>query len=92
MKSTTSNSSTTESITADSSATPLDAATEPTTVEPSSGFVDFILHRLRVAEMRTKLIATEIETMTTALSAGLIPPETVVLWLAETGIEVSSHD
>jgi hypothetical protein len=64
---------------------------EPTpTVEPSSGFTDFILHRLRVTGLRAKIVANEIESTMTALSAGLISPEAAILILAETGIEVSS--
>jgi hypothetical protein len=64
--------------------------TEPTTVEPSSGFVDFILHRLHVAALRAKIVANEIEATATALSGGLISPEAAILILAETGIEVMS--
>jgi hypothetical protein len=64
---------------------------EPTTVEPSSGrFATFILHRLHVAALRAKIVANEIETATVALSAGMISPETAILVLAETGVEVSS--
>ena len=48
---------------------------EPTTVDPSSGFSDFILHRLHVAALRAKIVANEFESTTTALSAGLISVE-----------------
>jgi len=34
---------------------------EPTTVDPSSGFSDFILHRLHVAALRAKIVANEFE-------------------------------
>src|SRR6516164_7742691 len=62
---------------------------ESTTVESSSsGFVGFILRRLRVAELRAKVIANEIEATATALSAGFISPEAAILMLAETGISV----
>jgi hypothetical protein len=63
---------------------------ESTTVEPSSGFTDFILHRLHVAELHAKIIANDIEVTAAALSAGLISPEAAILMLAETGIQVSS--
>ena len=66
-----------------------DTITEPIT-EPSSGFVDFILRRLRVAELRAKAIVNEIEATTVALSGGLISPEMAILILAECGVEVSS--
>jgi hypothetical protein len=74
-----SSTSTTESITADSSAIPLDVATEPTTVEPSSVFVRFVLNQLNVARLLAMLAVNEIETTITALSAGLISPEVAIL-------------
>jgi hypothetical protein len=61
---------------------------ELATVEPSSGFVDFILRRLRVAELQAKIVANEIATTATALSAGMITPEMAILILAETGLEI----
>ena len=59
---------------------------EPTTVDPSSGFSDFILHRLHVAALRAKIVAKEIETTATALSIGLISPETALLHLRALGL------
>jgi hypothetical protein len=71
---------------------PMNSSTNKTEIatEPSSGFVDFILHRLRVAELRAKIVANEIATTATALSAGMITPEMAILILAETGLEISS--
>jgi hypothetical protein len=63
---------------------------ESTTVEPSSGFTDFVLGRLHVAELRAKITANDIKATATALSAGLISPEAAILMLAETGLEISS--
>ena len=64
---------------------------EPTTAAPSGGFTDFILHRLHVAALRAKIVANEIETTATALSAGLISPEAAILHLHQFGlVEVSS--
>lgn len=60
------------------------ASAEPIT-EPSSGFVDFILHRLRVAELQAKIVANEIEAMATAMSAGMISAELALLHLHEAG-------
>jgi acyl dehydratase len=63
---------------------------EPMTAESSSGFTDFILHRLHVAALRAKIVANEFEATATALSGGLISPETAILILAETGLELAS--
>jgi hypothetical protein len=63
---------------------------EPTTAAPSSSFTNFILQRLRVAALRAKVFANEVEATETALSAGLITPETAILILAETGLELAS--
>jgi hypothetical protein len=61
---------------------------EPTTAAPSSGFADFILHRLRVATLRAKIVANEIEATATALRGGLISPEAAILILTECGLEI----
>lgn len=53
--------------------------------EPSTDFIDFILHRLRVAGLRARIVANEIEAIATALSGGLISAETALLHLHETG-------
>jgi hypothetical protein len=58
---------------------------EPTTVEPSSGLTDFILHRPHVTALRAKIVANEIEATATALSAGMISPEAALLHLYESG-------
>ena len=86
---TTINSSTAETIVVE---IPLDTAIEPTTVEPSSVFVRFVLNQLNVTRLRAALAVNEIETMTIALSGGLIEPEAVVLWLSDTGLEISSAE
>jgi len=54
MNSTTANSSTVEPIIVDSSVIPLDAATEPTTVEPSSSFTAFVLEQIRCLKLRAE--------------------------------------
>jgi hypothetical protein len=85
---TTANSST-ASITAESSAIPLNAATEPTTVEPSSAaFTAFVLRQLRCAELRAELVANQCKRAAAAVSGGLISPEMALLVLHETGVEL----
>ena len=90
MNSTTANSSTVEPIIVDSSVIPLDAATEPTTVEPSSAVTAFVLEQIRCVKARAEIVANQADMAATALSAGLITPEAAILILAETGVEVSS--
>jgi hypothetical protein len=68
---------------------PADTLTEPMT-EPSSGFTSFILAQLNCAVLRSKIITNQIEATITALSAGMITPETAILILTECGVEVSS--
>jgi hypothetical protein len=53
--------------------------------EASSAFVAFLLARFRVAALRAKIVANEIESTATALSAGLISAEAALLHLHETG-------
>ncbi len=60
-------------------------AAEPTTV-PSTSFADFILGQIRCAALRSKIVANQLEVAATALSAGLIAPETALLVLHETGL------
>jgi hypothetical protein len=53
--------------------------------EASSAFVAFLLARFRVAALRTKIVANEIEATATALSAGIVTPEAALLHLQESG-------
>ena len=59
---------------------------EPTTVDPSSGFSDFILHRLHVAGLRAKIIANEFDAIGIALRDGLIDTEGALAMLDEGGL------
>ena len=58
---------------------------KPAAVDPSSGFVDFLLAQFRVARLRAQIVSNELETMSVALSAGLVTPETALLHLHEIG-------
>jgi hypothetical protein len=83
---TTINSSTVEPIIVDSSAIPLDAATEPTTVEPSSAeFTAFVFKQLRCAKLRAEITVNQTEMAMKALNAGILSPEMAILILAECG-------
>jgi hypothetical protein len=51
----------------------------------SSAFVDFLSAQFRVAELRARIVTNEIRAMATALSAGLVTPETALLHLHQSG-------
>jgi hypothetical protein len=62
------------------------AATSPSSVTTtSSTLIDFLLAQFRVAALRAKILANEIEAIATALSAGMISAELALLHLHETG-------
>jgi imidazolonepropionase-like amidohydrolase len=69
---------------ADITATSPNSAAEPIT-EASSAFIHSLLAGSRVAGLRARIVANEIEAMTVALSAGMISAETALLHLHETG-------
>ena len=60
----------------------------------SSGFADYVVHELRCAELRARLMVNNIEAMTIALGAGLVNADTALAHLHEIGalhlIEASS--
>ena len=58
---------------------------EPMVIEPSSGFITFVLNQLNVARLEALCIANEIATTATALSGGLISAETAILHLHTIG-------
>lgn len=55
-------------------------------VATSSGFTDFVLSRMRVAFVRTRLITNEIATIGTVLRGGHISPETALGMMREAGL------
>lgn len=58
------------------------------TTEPSSNYVAFILGQLRCAALRSRLQATEADTITTGLVAGLVSVDHAVEWAAEAGVHL----
>jgi hypothetical protein len=60
--------------------------TPTTSIEPSSGFVQFVLDQLNVARLRALLAVNEIETTITALSGGIISAEAALGCLDEFGL------
>jgi hypothetical protein len=63
------------------------AATPPSSVtSTSSAFADFLLGRLRVAYLRTRIVGNEIATAGLALKSGLIDGETALAMLSEAGL------
>jgi hypothetical protein len=78
-------------IATNSAAEPSNSSAANTAItSPPSAFVEFLLAQFRCAALRSKLITNQIEAATVALSAGIITPETALLILHETGVEVSS--
>ena len=57
----------------------------PTVIEPSSGFITFLLGQIRCAELRARIVANELKATAVALNAGLISVEAALLHLNETG-------
>ena len=60
---------------------------EPTVIEPSSGFADFVLGRLRVARIRTHIVLNHINAVGVALKGGLIDGEDAIAMLGEAGLD-----
>jgi hypothetical protein len=54
-------------------------ATPTTAIEPSNGFISFVLNHLNVARLQALCAANEIATTAAALSGGLISAEAAVL-------------
>jgi hypothetical protein len=52
----------------------------------STGFADYLVHELRVASLRARLMTNELMTMGVALKAGFIGPEVVLEHLHEVGV------
>jgi hypothetical protein len=65
-------------------------AASASTTEASSAFSQFVLRQIECAKLRAELTVNQTDMALSALSAGLISPETAILILAETGVEVSS--
>ena len=59
---------------------------EPTVIEPSSGFIVFLLGQIRCAELRARLAANEFKATATALAGGLIDAPTALAMLDEAGL------
>jgi hypothetical protein len=57
------------------------------TTEPSSGFADFVLHRLHVARIQARLALNHINTVAVALKGGLIDGEDAIAMLGEAGLD-----
>jgi hypothetical protein len=55
--------------------------------EPSSGFADFVICRLRYARIQTQIALNEINTVRVALTAGLVDVEDAVAMLHEAGLD-----
>ena len=64
---------------------------EPTTIEPSSGFADFVLRQIRCAAARSKLTTNQLEAAAAALSGGVITAEQAILILAECRLEIGAE-
>lgn len=52
----------------------------------SSNFAAYVLAEIRCAGLRTRIIANEIESVTTALGAGLVNADTALAHLHEVGV------
>jgi hypothetical protein len=63
-----------------------------TVIEPSSGFITFILGQLNVARLEALCVANEIATTATALSGGLISAEAAILHLDQLGLYGMSQE
>ena len=60
---------------------------KPAAIESSSGFVDFILRRLRVTQLQAQLTSNEAQTISVALAGGLIGAEDAIAMLGEAGLD-----
>jgi len=59
---------------------------EPTVIEPSSSFTDFVMRRLHLARLQTRLALNQMDTVDVALNAGWISDEDALAMLSEAGL------
>jgi len=61
----------------------------PVTAASTDAFADFILGQLKVAGLRAKLLATEVESIAIALGGNFISAEDAVAWADELSPDLS---